>query len=61
MSWMFGGAARKKAAEAADVAQTRQLSTISEDTRRTAMIRRSPRGRKILADADRNQLSTTVA
>lgn len=61
LSNLFGGASRKKAAEEGQVAQTRQLSAISSDTARTMLSRRNPRGRKLLADTERNALQTTVA
>lgn len=43
------------------VAQARQLSTTAAETARTALIRKNPRGRRLLADASASQLPTTVA
>jgi hypothetical protein len=62
------GATAKKAAaaqalgrEQASVANARQLSNATEDASRTALVRKSARGRRLLADAGPSQLPSTVA
>lgn len=53
--------AQAMAREQSGVAQARQLSTMAADTARTALTRKNPRGRRLLADAGASQLPTTVA
>ena len=43
------------------VAQARQLSTLNQETARTALSRRQPRGRRLLADASSASLPSVVA
>jgi hypothetical protein len=64
---LTGGAAKKAekaqklAAQQASVAQARQLSTVAAETARTALLRKNPRGRRLLADAGASGLPTVVA
>lgn len=53
--------AQAMAREQSGVAQARQLSTMAAETSRTALTRKNPRGRRLLADAGASQLPTTVA
>lgn len=53
--------AQAMAREQSSVSQARQLSTMAAETARTALIRRNPRGRRLLADAGPSNLPTTVA
>ena len=59
-------AKRAKAAEALAreqqaVSNARQLSTAAEETARQGLVRRNPRGRRLLADAKASDLPSTVA
>jgi hypothetical protein len=47
--------------EQVSVANARQLSNSAEDASRTALVRKSARGRRLLADAGPSQLPSTVA
>lgn len=47
--------------EQASVQQARQLSTAADDAARTALSRKTARGRKLLADAGPAALPSTVA
>ena len=53
--------AQAMARQQGEVSQARQLSTMAAETSRTALIRRNPRGRRLLADAGPSQLPSTVA
>ena len=53
--------AQALARQQSDVSQARQLSTMASETARTALIRRNPRGRRLLADAGASALPSTVA
>jgi len=62
------GSAAKKAEKAQalareqnQVSQARQLSTTAAEAARTGLIRRNPRGRRLLADASASDLPSTVA
>lgn len=64
---MFTGAsadrARKmqeQALEEQNIQQTRQLQSQAADTAKTALVRRDPRGRRLLADASVAGLPETV-
>lgn len=64
ISNLFGGSARRdaqRAREQSAVDQTRSLASVNAESSRTALIRRNPRGRKLLADQQRSALPTTVA
>ena len=53
--------AQKLAREQEAVAQTRQLQQLNTDNARTTLVRRNPRGRRLLADAATSGLPATVA
>jgi len=62
------GKAAKKAEKAqalarqqADVANARQLSQAASETAKSGLVRRNPRGRRLLADARASDLPSTVA
>lgn len=52
--------AQALARERSSVAQARQLSTAADDAARTALSRKGPRGRRLLADAGPAALPATV-
>lgn len=67
LSGLFGGGAKAAEKAQADAAaqrridQTRQLNSLNQETQRTAISRRNPRGRRLFADAATSGLPSTVA
>jgi hypothetical protein len=64
LGMLTGSAAAKAQAQQREqmkVDQARQLQTMNEDTQRTGLVRKNPRGRRLLADASTSGLPTTVA
>lgn len=65
MTMLTGGGdaakAQKLAEEQRKVDQARQLATMNEESQRTALVRRNPRGRRLLADAATSTLPDVVA
>lgn len=53
--------AQKLAREQQAVDQQRQLQQMNTENARTTLVRRNPRGRRLLADASTSSLPSTVA